>query len=40
MTLILGEGEDFKTVANENSEISFKIIDKNSYSLYQYRIIK
>lgn len=37
---ILGEGKDFLTETNENGEILFSLSKKNSYSLYQYEILK
>ncbi|MDD4592698.1 MAG: alpha-galactosidase, partial [Parabacteroides sp.] len=33
---ILGSGDDFKARSGDNGEISFKIAEKNSYSLYYY----
>ena len=37
---ILGKGEDFQTITDENSQIIFKLAAANSYSLYKYKIIQ
>ena len=37
---ILGEGKDFLTETNGNGEILFSLDEENSYSLYQYEILK
>ena len=35
---IIGEGEDFQAITDENSRIIFKLVAENSYSLYKYKI--
>jgi len=37
---ILGKGEDFRTITDENSQIIFTLEAENSYSLYKYKIIQ
>ena len=37
---ILGKGEDFQIISDENSQIIFTLGAENSYSLYKYKIIQ
>ena len=36
---LLGKGENFKVVTDENSKIRFKLPERNSYSLYTYKVL-